>query len=323
MRAAGAAVLVVAAFVVGPAVAQAPAGLLPIRFATVGNLGTLHASYTIARSQGLFAKQGLDVQFVPLDASPAALAAVAAGSVQFAFTGPNIVDAVVAGLPLVVIQASANVPVSEVCAAREIMSPRDLAGKTIATTNRGSALDVTLRIWLERQGVDPDLLTIRNVDAGIPAIVAAAQAGAAQAFVLNPPHCFRYTQSGFHVLADLGALGLQFFGAGIAVNRDYLAGNRAVIRRFLTAVVQGRALFQADRNLAIATIKAGDRIDDQETAENVWEFFKAHLANPPLVSRDAMATAVQFSLSRQTRELGPDLIGRMYDNSVLEEALAP
>jgi NitT/TauT family transport system substrate-binding protein len=295
---------------------EAPA---KVRFATIGVLGTLHSSYVIARDRGLFAAQGLDVEFVPLDATPIALAALAAGSVQFSFAGPNIADAVVAGVPIVVIYASVNVPVSEVCVQRSVASARDLIGKTLATTNRGSAPDVTLRIWLDRQGIDERQLTIRNIDAGIPAIVAAVEAGNAHGFALNPPRCSQYSQSGFHVLSDPAGPAIRFFGGGIAVNRDYLAASRNTVRRFVTAVLQGRRLFETDKELAIATVKAGDRLSDQATAESVWDFFKARLADPPLVSDEAMHAAVKHSLNPQTRDLGPALVGRMYDNSVVEE----
>src|SRR5262245_37885501 len=85
-------------------VAQAnPAELTRVRLAVLVAPLLVNSALMIARDRGLFAKNGVDVEFVSIDATPAGLAALSAGTVQFSFTGPNIIDAVAAGVPLVIV----------------------------------------------------------------------------------------------------------------------------------------------------------------------------------------------------------------------------
>jgi ABC-type nitrate/sulfonate/bicarbonate transport system substrate-binding protein len=303
-----------------PAAAQAPAAI-KVRFALLVTPGTNHAPLYMARDLGYFAKQGIEVEFVPVDATPAALAGLVSGSVQFAFAGSNLPDAVVAGVPIVAILSTINLPTAEICAHSSIATVRDLAGKTIAVTNRGSAPDVTLRIWLEKQGYKDGEVNVRNLDAGIPAIVAAILGGTAHAFALNPPRCLLYAANGFRPLADV-AVGGEFFNGGVVVTRDYLTASRDTVRRFVAAVVVARRVFQEDREVALAAVKSLDKITDQALAESVFEFFKTHLANPPLISAEGMLQATRYSMNPVTRDQGAALLSRMYDNSVVQEVLA-
>jgi ABC-type nitrate/sulfonate/bicarbonate transport system substrate-binding protein len=256
-----------------------------------------------------------------LDGARASLAAAVAGSVQFAFTGPNIVDAVVAGIPVVAIYALDNVSVGQVCAHNDIKNAKDLIGKTVTVPNRGSAPDVTFRIWLEKEGIDDSKLTIRNISAGTPAVMAAAASNQVQAFTLNPPRCYLNEKAGFHVLADLGSTGMKYFNAGVAVSRDYLTEHRDMVEKFVASLDEALKLFKQDKNVAFEAIEQQDKVTDPDVRQRVWEFYKKYWADPPSVDRDAMLQAIKYSSSEKTRRLGPAMVEKMYDNSVVEGVL--
>ena len=291
--------------------------LTPIK-ATIIAPGANYAQLSIAKQRGLFAKNGLDVEFIVVDTANSGIASAISGATQFAFTGPNIVDAVASGIPIVAIYSFDNVSVAQVCALTSIKSVKDLAGKVVGVPNRGSAPDVTFRIWLESQGLGESQLTIRNINAGTPAVMAAAAAGQIQAFSLNPPRCYLNAQAGFHVLADLGSTGMPYFNAGMAVSRDYLKKNRETVRAFVAALMEAKALFKKDRAIAFEAIKDQDKVKDPEVAAQVWEFYKKYWADPPTVSQDAMLQAIKYSSAEKTRSNGPSIVTQMFDNSVIE-----
>jgi NitT/TauT family transport system substrate-binding protein len=291
-----------------------------VRYAVI-TIGTFNVAVPLAQRQGLFVKHGLDVEIVTVDTTPTALAALVSGSAQFAFAGSNIADAVVAGVPVALVYANGNVPALEICALKTMTTAKDMIGKTIGLQNRGSTPDITFRTWLQAQGVGADQVTIRNIDAGVPAILAASSSGQIQSYVLSPPRCFQDAANGFHVLGDLGDGSIKFLGAGVAVTRAYLESNRATVRKFLAALVDARKLFQDDAGLALSVIKEIERLSDDPTARNIWDYYKTHLASPPLVSEEAMLEVVKNSANARTREAGPALVGKMYDNSVLEEVV--
>jgi ABC-type nitrate/sulfonate/bicarbonate transport system substrate-binding protein len=178
---------------------------------------------------------------------------------------------------------------------------------------------VTFRIWLQNQGVSEAQLTIRNINAGTPAVMAAAASGAVQAFALNPSRCYLNAKNGFRVLADLGSTGMPYFNAGVAVSRDYLQKNRDVIRRFVRSLDEARRLFKGNREIAFKAIADQDKVTDPAIADQVWAFYKKYWADPPSVSNEAMLQAIKYSSSERTRNEGPALVSKMYDNSIVDE----
>lgn len=292
--------------------------LTPVKLTVIAP-GTNYAQFSLAKSEGIFAKNGLDVEFIKVDTANSGIASAISGSAQFAFTGPNVVDAAASGIPIVAIYSLANVSIAQVCGHESIKSAKDLIGKSVAVPNRGSAPDVTFRIWLQNQGVKEDQLTIRNINAGTPAVMAAAASGAVQAFALNPPRCYLNAKSGYHVLADLGSTGMAYFNAGVAVSRDYLEKNRDVVRRFVRSLDDARKLFKQNREVAFRAIADQDKVTDSTVSDQVWNFYKKYWADPPAVSQEAMLQAIKYSSSERTRKEGPRMVSKMFDNSVVEE----
>lgn len=310
-----------------PRIAQAgPAAVpAPVKFSVLSSASAAsHSEYFYARDGGLFAKHGLDVQFVTVDASPAALAALVAGTVQFAYVGPNIVDAVVAKLPVTVVFAISATPNFEVCASRAVRTIQDLAGKSIATINRGSSFDLGLRVWLQEKGFAEGQVTIRNINAGTAAMFAAMISGAADAATPSPTgerNCRDSGDQGFHVLDDVGASSLQLFGAGIAVNRNFLAANRDVVRRAVAAMYEAQRTIKDNRAVGLAYVAQFEKLTDPKVIESTWSIQTSRWVDPPMVPEAAMLNAVKVSPSESTRSNGPAAVSEMFDNSLVAEVI--
>ena len=295
--------------------------LIPVK-ATIIAPGSNYSQLAIAKDEGIFAKHGLDVEFVTVDTANSGIASAVSGATQFTFTGPNLVDAVVAGIPIVAVFAIDNVSIAQVCTKTEVNSAQDLVGKIVGVPNRGSAPDVTFRIWLRDQGLDDTQVTIRNINTGTPGVMAAAAAGQIDAFALNPPRCYMNESAGFKVLADLGSSGMPYFNAGIAVSKDYLTNSRETVKKFVAALEEARQLFKDNKEIAFKAISGQDKITDTAILEQVWAFYNQYWANPGTVSADALMRAVQESSAEATRQGGEALVSSMYDNSVVEDVIA-
>src|SRR6476646_3759911 len=87
----------------------------------------------VARDQGFFRKQGLDVELVYVSSAPVALASIAHGDSQIntGSTSGAILGAMAGGLDLAFIAGLVNKLTGTIVSSPEIKTPADLKGKTI------------------------------------------------------------------------------------------------------------------------------------------------------------------------------------------------
>ena len=102
-------------------------------------LSEREAALFVARDQGFFRKQGLDVELVYVSSAPVALASLAHGDSQLNTGSPSgpILGAMAGGLDVVFVAGLVNKLTGTIVSAPEIKSPADLKGKTIGVTSLG------------------------------------------------------------------------------------------------------------------------------------------------------------------------------------------
>src|SRR3990170_8623908 len=93
----------------------------------------------VARDQGFFRKQGLDVELVYVSSAPVALASIAHGDSQIntASVSGAILGAMAGGLDLVFIAGLVNRLTGTIVSSPEIKTPAELRGKTVGVTSIG------------------------------------------------------------------------------------------------------------------------------------------------------------------------------------------
>lgn len=124
-----------------------------------------HAPLIIAKQQGYFKKQGLDVELVgPTDpADP--IKWVAAGKADIGLTyEPQLMEQVDHGLPLIRIGTLIDKPLNCLVALKDgqIKSPTDLKGKRIGVSNNGVS-SAMLKVMLAKQGLKEKDIEIVNI----------------------------------------------------------------------------------------------------------------------------------------------------------------
>ena len=200
----------------------------------------------IAKDEGLFSKNGLNVEFLPTGSNQTLVAALVAGSHQIVSVSPTVLlQAVDSGIDLVVI---ANCGVTAARTAKnaglavrggvELAKPEDLKGKKIGTPSIGGTLDILFRQWLKQKNVSEKALTF--IEVPIPNTADVLKGGTIDAIIAGEPSLGRaVAQSNgkvaFNFMAELPE-NLPY--TTFVATRDWAKKNPDAIKSFRTSMAQ-------------------------------------------------------------------------------------
>src|SRR4249920_448624 len=110
----------------------------------------------MAQQEGLFRKNGLDVELIHIPSSSRGIQAILAGEIAFSFMdGANEVQANLKGANLALVAGATNRQVFSLMARPEIKKISDLRGKKIGITRIGSSTHTTALYALSQVGLRP------------------------------------------------------------------------------------------------------------------------------------------------------------------------
>ena len=257
--------------------AAAPATRVVIAYSSLNERGA--GALLVARDQGFFRKQDLDVQLIFMRNAAVALSALSAGEAQFYSGSANgsALGAMASGLDLVFVAGLANKLNGTMVAAPAIQTPADLKGKNIGIQSIGGGVWMITQLVLEHWGLDPkrDGINLRivgdesvMVQSLILGTVDATYAGYAYATMLK--------KQGFRVMADLTKLGVPFQSTAIVARRSYLSASAATAEKVIRALVEAIAFIQRPANKAavVATLTKNLQIVRPEEAEEGYEVIR-------------------------------------------------
>lgn len=253
-------------------------GLLPFQNATAENVKIGIPSLTVtmmplavAKEQGFFQKEGLNVETVLM---PAALniKVLLAGDIQYATTITAGVVANLRGVNTRVVMCFVDRVLLDLVSTPEIGSIPDLKGKLIGISSRGGLHDVTIRRIFAQSGMDPSQATLITVG-GQGAMLASLQSKRIAAGLLNPPHNFLAYRDG---LKNLGFAGnfVRLPSTGIVTMRETLERSPDQVRRMLRALAQARTFARENKPATVAILKRFVRINDDELVGKIYDYHK-------------------------------------------------
>jgi NitT/TauT family transport system substrate-binding protein len=217
----------------------------------LGSVGSSSAngwpSY-IAIEKGMFAAAGIKPDVVFAQSNAAVIQQVAAGSINVS-TNSGLVDpirAIQKGAPLAIVRIEVQVPPYSLLAKSGIKGMKELKGKLVSV---GGAKDIT-RIFVEQMlapnGVKPGEFDMTFAGA-TSARFSALQAGAVDAAILTPPFNFHAQSAGFSLLGHtIDYVDMPF--AGISVNTNWAAANKATVERLIGVYNSSMAWLYDPRN---------------------------------------------------------------------------
>jgi ABC-type nitrate/sulfonate/bicarbonate transport system substrate-binding protein len=235
----------------------------------------------VARDQGLFRRQGLDVDLVYVASAPVALASIAHGDSQIntGSTSGAILGAMAGGLDLVFIAGLVNKLTGTIVTAPDIKTPADLKGKTIGVTSIGGGNWVFTMLALEHWKLDPkrDSINIRVI--GNDAVrVQAITSGTIDATQLSTySYGTTLKRQGYRILAELPDLGIPYQGTTVFARRSFVNQYPEVVEKVLAAIVEAIAFIQEPANKAavMRSLAKGLRLSKPEDTAEGYEVIKS------------------------------------------------
>jgi NitT/TauT family transport system substrate-binding protein len=276
----------------------------------------------LAKDQGIFAKDGLDVTLVRTPGNTA-VAKLLAGEIDiFVGNGDPIVKAVVENGAKLAVIGSLGEDSQNLVARASIHNSEELKGKRIGVTQPGSSADRIARLTLSALKLDPDR-DVQMIATGLTDSVSRLKQVAkgetdATIAATESVVALGEQRAQVSVIAVLEDLGIFISGSDISTTRRLIETRRDTVKRFLAALMEATARAKADPDLSRHIYR--DYSDTKDAAALDWrvaEFVPKRIASVPAPNRRAMA----FYFRDLGREGSPDL-DAVADFSLVRDAAA-
>ncbi len=268
---------------------SAPAALFPFKIAYASISGTALPLW-IAADAGLFRDSGLDASLVAMTVNSSALmAALSSGEVNLVLTdGGTAADGRAAGADVRVVAQLQPVSPYGLAGAPEIKSTDDLKGRKIGVQSLSGSDAVATKLLLSKLGLDwkTDVSLISVGSGGSSTRVAALLNGTVQATVVDPRADLPAIQpKGFHLVADLAALGVPALSASLAINGAYATAHPEAIQKFTDAIVRAIAREKTDKPYGLKLLERNLKNDDDAVMGPAYDFFQQAVPSLPYPQR--------------------------------------
>jgi len=284
--------LIKLALVVGSLAQSAQVGAqTPVRINWTAVTGAQSGMF-MAQQEGIFRKNGLDVELLHISSSSRGIQAILAGEIAFSYMdGANQVQANLKGGNIAFVAAATNRQVFSLMAKPEIKRIADLRGKKIGITRIGSSTHTSALYALNTAGLkqnDYQILPLVEV----PNILTALLAGQVDAGVVSPPTNSRARKAGLNELMNLAKEGPEFVSVAVGTSRNYIKANEDTVRRVVRSYAEGVQLFKANKAAAQRMMQKYLRVKDQDILDDAYNQFREYLAYPPYVTQKAMENVI-------------------------------
>jgi NitT/TauT family transport system substrate-binding protein len=226
----------------------------------------------VAYEKGFFRKNGLDVELVFIEAGTRSVNALLSGDVAMAqMAGPSVIQSRLQGQDVVIIAGFLNTMDYQLMVHDSISRPDQLKGKSMAVSRVGSSSDFATRYALNKYGLVPDKdVTIVEIGSQ-PARFAALESGKIQGAMVTVPLTLRAKKLGFHALADLQMLGLEYQHTALVTSRALIKSKPQVVRSALKAMVEAIHYYKTQRADGLAVLGKYLKENAQDALQETYE----------------------------------------------------
>jgi len=234
----------------------------------------------VAKETGLFKKYGLDVEPIFLRGGQLATQALAAGDPPIVNIG-TVVQANLTGFNLVLIAAVETSYDQIVFARSGITKLEQLKGKRFGISGYGAATHYAAIILARHLSLDPNKdLTL--VPGGPDAErLAALSAGRLDATFFSSSGAPPARKMGFNELLQIGDLGVEVQGNGLATSRDYVKSNRDTVKAAMKGFVEAIYFIYANKKEAQRVFAKYMRTNDPAVLEDSYEGYVKMIPKKP------------------------------------------
>lgn len=264
---------------------------IPVRINWTAVTGAQSGMF-MAQQEGIFKKNGLEVELLHISSSSRGIQAILAGEIALSYMdGANQVQANLKGGNIAFVAGATNKQVFSLMAKPEIKRIADLRGKKIGITRIGSSTHTSALYALNSAGLkqsDYQILPLVEV----PNILTALLAGQVDAGVVSPPTNSRARKAGLNELMNLAKDGPEFVSVAVGTSRSYIRTNEDTVRRVVRSYAEGVQIFKTNKAAAQRMMQKYLRVKEQDILDDAYNQFREYLANPPYVTQKAMENVI-------------------------------
>jgi ABC-type nitrate/sulfonate/bicarbonate transport system substrate-binding protein len=275
-----------------------------------------YSQFVVGVKENIFARQGIDASTQLFPAGPGTLEAVLAGNADVGSASQFTFTAVLqkGGNFKIISQLYTSGKTQCVVAKADIVKPRDLLGRTVAT-QFGATGQYHAGRYFERFGLDDSEIRMKNVAYG--QIVPAFAAGDMDAFFAFEPHCTRAlaTVKGSHILNRSGDDNVVLARAYVVVNEKIYA-NRAFGIAFVKALVEAGRWITSNPDKAAAHVSTEFNIPAANAKRFIGyiDFAQVNFDQPAREElRTALAYYVKLKGLPNARDIGSNITSEFID----------
>jgi len=276
-------------------------------------------SFLVAKTNGYYAAEGLDVELIAMRA-PTANLAVLSGNVEFSAVPLAGLTTALRGAPVKLIFCQFDKPQHALYARAEFSNIKMLRGKKLAVSGLGTIDDILLREALGAHGIDPardlTILAMGAADTRFAALVS----GAIDASMLIAPVSFYAKDQGFKELVAFQELGFVLPSGGIVARDETLKSDPVGAERFVRATIMGFLFMRDNRPGTLKVISRMLRIDEA-TAAKLYDSSRPTMTIDGTVSGETEKKMTGMVLKIAGVKEAP-LPDRLYDFSLVKKAHA-
>jgi NitT/TauT family transport system substrate-binding protein len=224
---------------------------------TIAASSNNYAPYFAAIEKGYFKEEGFDVEIIKAGGGTAT-PALMSGSVDFSTSGASALSAILKGAPLRLVFFPWDRPTYQLWSTKpEFTKLSQVQGKAVGIQTRGDTFEISLRIILKNNGIDPNSISYTPLGYG-GGRRAAIASGSLPFAVLSKIDVERLRgtgglKNGNMVFDMYNAVRMPY--TGIAVSSRALAKDRERVKRFVRACVKGLAYMAAHKQGTVDIVR--------------------------------------------------------------------
>ncbi len=289
--------LAAASPVAAAASAPAPAGpAQKIRVVWAAKVANMAPAW-VAQEAGYFKEQGLEAELSFVNGSPAGMAALLSGDADFLQAAGTATVTAAAGTsesdkrPELVI-GTVNNAVFKLMVHSDVTSVDQLKGKTLCISRPGTADEVALRLYLQRNRYDPNKDMVLFAGGSLEGCVAAMEAQKADAFMASTPLTALLEQRGYRSLVDFAREKIQLQQLGVSVTQGYARAHPDTVTRFTKAYVEALHRFKVDKAFAEQVMGKYLELADQAQLDDAWQTYRDAFEQVPIPSDESIQNVI-------------------------------
>jgi len=273
--------------------------------------------------RGIFKKYGIEIEVIEMGGGAArGVSALIARDIQFmSGGGATVISAALRGADLVMVAAVLNKGIQRVVSRPDVKIPGDLKGKKVGITRFGSASHTVLQMMLRRWEISPTDIQVIQIGSS-PAMLTSLDKGWINAAVLTVPTVFIAEDRGYHVLADLADMDIDYLHTMISSTQSYLGANRDQSLRFIKAYVEGIAYFKKNKKDTLEVLRKKLRMEaaqEEKYLARIYDLYASrYFDKVPYPSMKGTETVLEFLAKEDPKAKGVDPKSFL-DSSIVRE----